>query len=69
VVHRLTSLVHAHRNSRRREQKGLLLGRKLPRLVQGRAVDGIRPATTDWIGVAVSLTGMAIIIFGPRAPS
>lgn len=31
------------------------------------AVDGIRPSTTDWIGVAVSLAGMAIIMFGPRA--
>lgn len=30
------------------------------------AVDGIRPSTTDWIGVAVSLAGMAIIMFGPR---
>ncbi|MDB5914948.1 MAG: hypothetical protein JWP22_3623 [Ramlibacter sp.] len=31
------------------------------------AVDGIRPTSTDWIGVAVSLAGMAIIMFGPRA--
>jgi small multidrug resistance family-3 protein len=30
------------------------------------AVDGIRPTSTDWIGVAVSLAGMAIIMFGPR---
>jgi small multidrug resistance family-3 protein len=30
------------------------------------AVDGIRPTTTDWIGVAVSLAGMAIIMFAPR---
>jgi small multidrug resistance family-3 protein len=30
------------------------------------AVDGIRPTTTDWVGVAVSLTGMAIIMVGPR---
>ncbi len=29
-------------------------------------VDGSRPAATDWIGVAVSLAGMAIIMFGPR---
>ena len=30
------------------------------------AVDGIRPTATDWVGVAVSLAGMAIIMFGPR---
>lgn len=30
------------------------------------AVDGIRPSTTDWLGVAVTLAGMAIIMFGPR---
>jgi small multidrug resistance family-3 protein len=30
------------------------------------AVDGIRPTTTDLLGVAVSLVGMAIIMFGPR---
>lgn len=30
------------------------------------SVDGIRPTTTDWVGVAVSLAGMAIIMFGPR---
>jgi len=29
-------------------------------------VDAIRPTATDWIGVAVSLLGMAIIMFGPR---
>lgn len=29
-------------------------------------VDKIRPTTTDWVGVAVSLAGMAIIMFGPR---
>jgi small multidrug resistance family-3 protein len=29
-------------------------------------VDGIRPTGTDWIGVAVSLVGMAIIMSGPR---
>ena len=32
-------------------------------------VDGLRPATTDWVGVAVSLAGMAIIMFGPRPPA
>lgn len=31
------------------------------------AVDSIRPSTSDWIGVAVSLAGMAIIMFGPRS--
>lgn len=30
-------------------------------------VDKVRPTSTDWIGVAVSLVGMAIIMFGPRA--
>ena len=30
-------------------------------------VDGIQPTTTDAIGVAVSLAGMGIIMFGPRA--
>lgn len=29
-------------------------------------VDNVSPSTTDWVGVAVSLTGMAIIMFGPR---
>ncbi len=29
-------------------------------------VDKVRPTTTDWVGVAVSLAGMAIIMFGPR---
>jgi len=29
-------------------------------------VDNVKPTTTDWIGVAVSLAGMAIIMFGPR---
>ncbi len=33
------------------------------------AVDGIQPTPTDWLGVAVSLTGMAIIMFGPRTSS
>jgi small multidrug resistance family-3 protein len=31
------------------------------------AVDKIRPTTTDWIGVAVCMVGMGIIMFGPRA--
>ena len=30
------------------------------------AVDGIRPTTTDWVGAAITLVGMAIIMFGPR---
>ena len=30
-------------------------------------VDRVRPSITDWVGVAVSLTGMVIIMFGPRA--
>jgi len=30
-------------------------------------VDKVRPTTTDWLGVAVSLAGMAIIMFGPRS--
>lgn len=29
-------------------------------------VDKVKPTTTDWVGVAVSLTGMAIIFFGRR---
>lgn len=32
-------------------------------------VDKVQPAPTDWLGVAVSLCGMAIIMFGPRAPA
>lgn len=31
------------------------------------AVDAVRPALTDWVGVAVTLLGMLIILFGPRA--
>lgn len=31
------------------------------------AVDGVRPTPTDWLGVAVSLAGMAIIMAGRRA--
>lgn len=30
-------------------------------------VDKVRPTTTDWVGVAVSLAGMAIIVLGSRA--
>lgn len=30
-------------------------------------VDNMRPSTSDWVGVAVSFAGMAIIMFGPRA--
>lgn len=29
-------------------------------------VDRVSPTTTDWVGVAVSLAGMAIIMFGRR---
>jgi small multidrug resistance family-3 protein len=29
-------------------------------------VDRVRPTTSDWVGVAVCLSGMAIIMFGPR---
>jgi small multidrug resistance family-3 protein len=29
-------------------------------------VDKVRPTPTDWVGVAVSLAGMAIIMFAPR---
>ena len=29
-------------------------------------VDKIQPTVTDWVGVGVSLLGMAIIMFGPR---
>ena len=32
------------------------------------AVERFRPTTTDWIGVAFSLIGMAIIMFGQRVP-
>ena len=32
-------------------------------------IDKVRPTTTDWIGIAVSLAGMAIIMFGPRSDS
>ncbi len=30
------------------------------------AVDGIRPAPADWVGVGVCLLGMGIILFTPR---
>lgn len=30
-------------------------------------VDKVRPAATDWVGVGVSLAGVAIIMFGSRA--
>ena len=29
-------------------------------------VDKVRPTASDWVGVAVCLAGMAIIMFGPR---
>lgn len=30
-------------------------------------VDKVKPMTTDWVGVAVCLVGMAIIMFGRRS--
>lgn len=30
------------------------------------SVDGIRPSNWDWLGVAITLLGMAIIAFQPR---
>lgn len=30
------------------------------------AIDGVRPSLSDWLGVAVALAGMLIIMFGPR---
>lgn len=30
------------------------------------AVDGIRPSASDFVGVALSLAGMAVIMFGPK---
>lgn len=29
-------------------------------------VDKVRPTMTDWIGVAICLVGVAVIMFGPR---
>ncbi|CAM4370984.1 YnfA family protein [Bordetella tumbae] len=31
------------------------------------AVDGVRPALTDWAGVGLCLAGMALIVLGPRS--
>jgi len=31
------------------------------------SVDSVRPTPSDWIGVAVTLLGMGIILFGPRS--
>ena len=31
------------------------------------AVDGIRPGVSDWVGIALCLTGMGAIMFGPRS--
>ena len=31
------------------------------------SVDGIRPSTWDWLGVAITLLGMAVIAFQPKA--
>ena len=30
------------------------------------AVDGVKPTTTDWLGSAIALVGMGIIMFAPR---
>ena len=30
-------------------------------------VDGIRPTSTDWMGIALCLAGMAVIMFSPRS--
>lgn len=30
------------------------------------AVDSVRPTWTDWLGMAVTLAGLAIILLGPR---
>lgn len=30
------------------------------------AVEGVRPAAADYVGVALCLAGMAVIMFGPR---
>jgi small multidrug resistance family-3 protein len=29
-------------------------------------VDGVRPSPSDWLGAALCLAGMAVIMFGPR---
>lgn len=29
-------------------------------------VDGVRPESVDWVGMALCLLGMAVIMFGPR---
>jgi small multidrug resistance family-3 protein len=31
------------------------------------SVDGIRPSTWDWLGVVITLLGMAVIAFQPKA--
>jgi small multidrug resistance family-3 protein len=31
------------------------------------AVDAIKPAPADWIGMGLCLAGMAVIMFGPRS--
>ena len=31
------------------------------------SVDGIRPSTWDWLGVAITLLGMAVIAFQPKS--
>lgn len=60
-------LLSLHRNAAGRVYAaygGVYIGFAMLRLM---LVDKVRPTTSDWIGVAVSLAGMAIIIFGPRA--
>lgn len=32
------------------------------------AVESVRPSWTDWLGMAVTLAGMGIILLGPRMP-
>ena len=32
------------------------------------AVESVHPTWTDWLGMAVTLAGMAIILLGPRMP-
>jgi small multidrug resistance family-3 protein len=32
-------------------------------------VDKVKPSATDWLGVAVSLVGMAIIMLGRKSPA